>query len=147
MLMTLLGRETPESLPEVLFSDLEIEVLNAYAKKMGKKETQAVQARSLLCYLAVREIGMHMAETFMQIAIISTGCEVSPYPDYGIRTQTSGLEYSRPDAVSTNQSLPKRGAIMQLPVLSASAEVSCDNDVPLYSHKPRDPRSATSLSL
>ena len=33
MLMTLLGRETPELPAEVLFSDIEIEVLNAYAKK------------------------------------------------------------------------------------------------------------------
>ena len=33
MLMTLLGRETPELPAEVLFSDLEIEVLKAYAKK------------------------------------------------------------------------------------------------------------------
>jgi hypothetical protein len=37
MLMTLLGRETPELPAEVLFSDLEIEVLNAYAKKKGLK--------------------------------------------------------------------------------------------------------------
>jgi hypothetical protein len=33
MLMTLLGRETPELPAEVLFSDLEIEVLKAFAKK------------------------------------------------------------------------------------------------------------------
>jgi hypothetical protein len=33
MLMTLLGRETPELPAEVLFSDLEIEVLTAHAKK------------------------------------------------------------------------------------------------------------------
>jgi hypothetical protein len=33
MLMTLLGRQTPELPAEVLFSDLEIEVLRAYAKK------------------------------------------------------------------------------------------------------------------
>jgi hypothetical protein len=33
MLMTLLGRETPELPAEVLFTDLEIEVLKAYAKK------------------------------------------------------------------------------------------------------------------
>ena len=33
MLMTLLGRECPELPAEVLFSDLEIEVLRAYAKK------------------------------------------------------------------------------------------------------------------
>jgi hypothetical protein len=33
MLMTLLGRETPELPAEVLFSDLEVEVLTAYAKK------------------------------------------------------------------------------------------------------------------
>jgi len=33
MLMTLLGRQCPELPTEVLFSDLEIEVLNAYAKK------------------------------------------------------------------------------------------------------------------
>jgi hypothetical protein len=35
MLMTLMGRETPELPQEVLFSDLEIEVLSAYAKKKG----------------------------------------------------------------------------------------------------------------
>lgn len=35
MLMTLLGRETPELPSEVMFSDLEIKVLNAYAKKKG----------------------------------------------------------------------------------------------------------------
>ena len=33
MLMTLLGRETPELPPEVLFSDIEIRVLCAYSKK------------------------------------------------------------------------------------------------------------------
>jgi hypothetical protein len=33
MLMTLLGREAPELAADVLFTDLEIEVLNAYAKK------------------------------------------------------------------------------------------------------------------
>ena len=33
MLLTLLGRETPELPPEVFFSDYEIEVLTAYAKK------------------------------------------------------------------------------------------------------------------
>ena len=33
MLMTLLGRQCPALLAEVLFSDLEIEVLAAYAKK------------------------------------------------------------------------------------------------------------------
>lgn len=35
MLMTLLGRQCPELAAEVLFSDLEIEVLQAYAKKKG----------------------------------------------------------------------------------------------------------------
>jgi hypothetical protein len=35
MLMTLLGRETPGLPPEVLFSDLELRVLRAYAKKNG----------------------------------------------------------------------------------------------------------------
>jgi hypothetical protein len=33
MIMTLMGRETPKLPPEVVFSDLEIEVLKAYAKK------------------------------------------------------------------------------------------------------------------
>lgn len=33
MLMTLLGRETPDLPPDVLFSDMEIKVLKAYAKK------------------------------------------------------------------------------------------------------------------
>ena len=36
MLMTLLGRETPELPAEVLFTDVEIEVLNAYAKKKAE---------------------------------------------------------------------------------------------------------------
>ena len=31
--MTLMGRDMPELPPEVLFSDIEIEVLRAYAKK------------------------------------------------------------------------------------------------------------------
>ena len=31
--MTLLGREAPDLSPEVMFSDIEIKVLNAYAKK------------------------------------------------------------------------------------------------------------------
>ena len=35
MLMTLLGRETPELSAEVLFSTIEIEVLSAFAKKKG----------------------------------------------------------------------------------------------------------------
>ncbi len=35
MLMTLLGRETPKLPAEVLFSDLEIEVLSSWAKKNG----------------------------------------------------------------------------------------------------------------
>ena len=33
MLMTLLGRETPELPAEVLFSDIELRTLHAYAKK------------------------------------------------------------------------------------------------------------------
>jgi hypothetical protein len=32
MLMTLLGRETPELPPDVVFSNIELQVLNAYAK-------------------------------------------------------------------------------------------------------------------
>lgn len=36
MLMTLLGRETVELPPNVLFSDVEIQVLHAYAKKKGR---------------------------------------------------------------------------------------------------------------
>ena len=35
MLMTLMGRETPELPPDVLFSDIELHVLRAYAKKNG----------------------------------------------------------------------------------------------------------------
>jgi len=37
MLMTLLGRETPELPAEVLFSDIELRTLKAYAKKRGLK--------------------------------------------------------------------------------------------------------------
>ena len=36
MLMTLLGRETPQLPPEVLFSDIELQVLRAYAKKKAR---------------------------------------------------------------------------------------------------------------
>ena len=35
MLMTLLGRETPELSAEVLFSNIELRTLRAYAKKKG----------------------------------------------------------------------------------------------------------------
>jgi hypothetical protein len=38
MLMTLLGRETPDLPADVLFSDIEIQVLSAYAKKKDLKE-------------------------------------------------------------------------------------------------------------
>lgn len=37
MLMTLLGRQCPELPAEVLFSDLEIQVLQAYAKKTAER--------------------------------------------------------------------------------------------------------------
>jgi hypothetical protein len=33
--MTLLGRETPQLPPDVMFSNIELQVLNAYAKKNG----------------------------------------------------------------------------------------------------------------
>lgn len=36
MLMTLLGRQTPELPPEVLFSDIELQVLRAYSKKTSE---------------------------------------------------------------------------------------------------------------
>ncbi|WP_372609298.1 IS4 family transposase, partial [Halomonas sp.] len=37
MLMTLLGRETPELPAQLLFSDIELRTLSAYAKKKGLK--------------------------------------------------------------------------------------------------------------
>jgi len=59
MLMTLLGRETPELPAEVLFSDLEIEVLGAYAKKKGiKPPTQLGEAVNL-----VARIGGYLSRT------------------------------------------------------------------------------------
>jgi hypothetical protein len=42
MLMALLGREAPELPAEVLFSDIEIEVLRRYAKKNGMKPPTTV---------------------------------------------------------------------------------------------------------
>jgi len=45
MLMTLLGRETPELSSEILFSDLEIEVLNAYAKKKALSRRSNLETR------------------------------------------------------------------------------------------------------
>jgi hypothetical protein len=38
MLLTLLGRQAPELPADVLFSDLEIEVLQAYAKKAASND-------------------------------------------------------------------------------------------------------------
>ena len=40
MLMTLLGRQTPELPPEVLFSNIELQVLHAYAKKKAGSRLQ-----------------------------------------------------------------------------------------------------------
>ena len=37
MLMTLLGRETPQLPPDVMFSNIELQVLNAYAKKTAPR--------------------------------------------------------------------------------------------------------------
>jgi hypothetical protein len=45
MLMTLLGRETPELPSEILFSDLEIEVLSAYAKKKASNHRVSLETR------------------------------------------------------------------------------------------------------
>jgi len=59
MLMTLLGRETPELPAGVLFSDLEIEVLNAYAKKKQiKPPTQLGDA-----VILVAQIGGYLGRT------------------------------------------------------------------------------------
>jgi hypothetical protein len=46
MLMTLLGRETPELPPEVLFSGIEVQVLSAYAKKNGSHRLQHCATQS-----------------------------------------------------------------------------------------------------
>jgi Domain of unknown function (DUF4338)/Transposase DNA-binding len=46
MLMTLLGRETPQLPPEVLFSDIELQVLRAYAKK---KDLHHLQPCAIQC--------------------------------------------------------------------------------------------------
>lgn len=43
MLMTLLGRETPDLPPEVLFSDIELQVLHAYAKKNASRRPSLFQ--------------------------------------------------------------------------------------------------------
>jgi hypothetical protein len=46
MLMTLLGRETAELPPEVLFSNIELQVLRAYAKKKAWNRHQPYETRS-----------------------------------------------------------------------------------------------------
>lgn len=51
MLMTLLGRECPDLPAEVLFSDPEIEVLQAYAKKKIAKLTRLGDAVRLVARL------------------------------------------------------------------------------------------------
>ena len=43
MLMTLLGRETPDLPPEVVFSDIELKFLRAYAKKNASNRQQRFQ--------------------------------------------------------------------------------------------------------
>jgi len=42
--MTLMGRESPALPAEVLFSDLEIDVLNAYAKKKDLGPSDSIEA-------------------------------------------------------------------------------------------------------
>jgi hypothetical protein len=59
MLMTLLGRECPELPAEVLFSDLEIEVLKAYAVK--KKRTAPTQLGEAIRLVA--QIGGYLGRT------------------------------------------------------------------------------------
>lgn len=51
MLMTLLGRASPDLPAELLFSDLEIEVLQAYAKKRIDKPTRLGEAVRLIARL------------------------------------------------------------------------------------------------
>jgi hypothetical protein len=58
MLMTLMGRETPELPAEVLFSDLEIEVLRAYAKKKLNPPANVGEAVAL-----VGNLGGHLGRT------------------------------------------------------------------------------------
>jgi hypothetical protein len=48
MLMTLLGRECPDLPAEILFSDAEIEVLQAYAKK---NESPSLPSLAMPCVL------------------------------------------------------------------------------------------------
>jgi len=48
MLMTLMGRTAPELPPDVLFSDLEIEVLNAYAEKKSLNSPDNVNAAVII---------------------------------------------------------------------------------------------------
>ena len=59
MLMTHMGRETPELPAEVLFSDVEIEVLQAYAKK--KSETPPTQLGEAVAL--VGKLGGHLGRT------------------------------------------------------------------------------------
>ena len=49
--MTLLGRECPELPAEVLFSDFEIDVIEAYAKKRVAQPTQLGDAVRLVARL------------------------------------------------------------------------------------------------
>jgi hypothetical protein len=56
MLMTLLGRETPDLPAEVLFSDIELQVLRAYAKKKGLKPPSTLSETVRL----VGRIGGHL---------------------------------------------------------------------------------------
>lgn len=49
MLMTLLGREVPELPPEVMFTDIELEVLRKYAKKKINPPTSLGAYRHQIC--------------------------------------------------------------------------------------------------
>lgn len=59
MLMTLLGRETPQLPAEVLFSDIELRTLSAYAKKKGLKPPALVEEAVRL----VAKIGGYLDRT------------------------------------------------------------------------------------
>jgi hypothetical protein len=57
MLMTLLGRETPELPAEVLFSDIELRTLRAWVKKNTKLKPPVLLGEAVIC---VAKIGGYL---------------------------------------------------------------------------------------
>ena len=90
LLLTLLGRETPELPPEVFFDDFEVEVLSAYAKYTRQPPPTTLGAAAFL----VAKIGGYMARK----SDPHPGHEIMWQGYTGLRTMCVGYAIRAPEA-------------------------------------------------